>query len=461
MDIRLMEYFLAVVREGNISAAAAALHVSQPALSRQMKDLEEELGVELFLRGHRSITLTEEGSVLRRRAEEMVSLLQITEREINQVRNHLSGEVRIGTGESLAFHHLSKIAGRIHRDHPDVRFSITSGDTADLMEQLDNGLLDVALMFSDYDNSRYSGVQLPEEDKFAMLMRKDSPLAEKDVIKLSDLQGIPLIVPRAGRELFENSDVISEGGGFPIVSGHKVFFLCESGQKGCGTVEFTVKARLAKGPFFGSGDGMARAMGLVRDIGASELSGTVLETVRNFEAKMAGAELSPVMANILTAMKHNTLTPTVVSGKNVNEVTVTCDVRLLPGFDREYLTTILDDLSRKWDCEYRILSLSTGYESSPEADFLRILDNATKKVWGPEGDIQILPFVSMGSSDGRFLVDSHARVYGYSPVYPWDMTFDTAVTMVHGVNERIHKKSVVFGTDVLTEAIKEAVREEK
>lgn len=264
-----------------------------------------------------------------------------------------------------------------------------------------------------------------------------------------------------GRELFENSDVISEGGGFPIVSGHKVFFLCESGQKGCGTVEFTVKARLAKGPFFGSGDGMARAMGLVRDIGASELSGTVLETVRNFEAKMAGAELSPVMANILTAMKHNTLTPTVVSGKNVNEVTVTCDVRLLPGFDREYLTTILDDLSRKWDCEYRILSLSTGYESSPGADFLRILDNATKKVWGPEGDIQILPFVSMGSSDGRFLVDSHARVYGYSPVYPWDMTFDTAVTMVHGVNERIHKKSVVFGTDVLTEAIKEAVREEK
>jgi len=221
MDIRLMEYFLAVVREGNISAAAAALHVSQPALSRQMKDLEEELGVELFLRGHRSITLTEEGSVLRRRAEEMVSLLQITEREINQVRNHLSGEVRIGAGESLAFHHLSKIAGRIHRDHPDVRFSITSGDTADLMEQLDNGLLDVSLMFSDYDNSRYSGVQLPEEDKFAMLMRKDSPLAEKEVIKLSDLQGIPLIVPRAGRELFETD---SRFAGLRIVAVYNLIY---------------------------------------------------------------------------------------------------------------------------------------------------------------------------------------------------------------------------------------------
>ena len=221
MDIRLMEYFLAVVREGNISAAAAALHVSQPALSRQMKDLEEELGVELFLRGHRSITLTEEGSVLRRRAEEMVSLLQITEREINQVRNHLSGEVRIGAGESLAFHHLSKIAGIIHRDHPDVRFSITSGYTADLMEQLDNGLLDVALMFSDYDYSRYSGVQLPEEDKFAMLMRKDSPLAEKEVIKLSDLQGIPLIVPRAGRELFETD---SRFAGLRIVAVYNLIY---------------------------------------------------------------------------------------------------------------------------------------------------------------------------------------------------------------------------------------------
>ena len=265
----------------------------------------------------------------------------------------------------------------------------------------------------------------------------------------------------SGKELFENSDVISEGGGFPVVSGEKVFFLCESGQKGCGAVEFTVKARRSKGPFFTSGDGMARAMGLVRDIGATELSGARLETVRNFEEKMAGAELSPVMANILTAMKHNTMTPTVVSGKNVNEVKVTCDVRLLPGFDRAYLQSVLDDLSRKWDCEYKILSFSTGYESDPETGFLRILEDATRKVWkGTDRDLQILPFVSMGSSDGRFLVDSHARVFGYSPVLPWDMTFDSAVTMVHGVNERIHRESVVFGTQVLTEALREAVREE-
>ena len=107
MDIRIMEYYLAVVREGTISAAAEALHVSQPALSRQIKDLEDELRVTLFERGSRRIRLTEEGMILRRRAEEMVRLMQITQSEISQANNSLSGEVHIGAGESLAFHHLS------------------------------------------------------------------------------------------------------------------------------------------------------------------------------------------------------------------------------------------------------------------------------------------------------------------------------------------------------------------
>jgi DNA-binding transcriptional LysR family regulator len=134
MDIRIMEYYLAIVREGNISAAAQALHVSQSALSRQIKDLEEELGVTLFERGSRRIKLTEEGMILRRRAEEMVRLMQITESEISQAHSSLSGEVHIGAGESLAFHHLSRIAGEIHREHPDARDgsrlrSETNGET--------------------------------------------------------------------------------------------------------------------------------------------------------------------------------------------------------------------------------------------------------------------------------------------------------------------------------------------
>ena len=136
MDIRTMQYYLAVVREGTISAAAEALHVAQPSLSRQMKELEEELGASLFIRGNRKITLTEEGMVLRKRAEEMIRLMQMTEEEISQIKNHISGSVRIGAGESYSFHYLSRTAASLANDHPDIRFHITSGDTQDLMDEL-------------------------------------------------------------------------------------------------------------------------------------------------------------------------------------------------------------------------------------------------------------------------------------------------------------------------------------
>ena len=201
MDIHIMEYYLAIIREGNISAAAESLHLSQPALSRQIKDLEEELGVTLFERGSRKIKLTEEGMILRRRAEEMVRLMQITESEIREAQNKIAGEVHIGAGESLAFHHLSRIAGNIHQSYPDIRFHITSGDTADLMDQLDNGLIDIALIFTDYDHSQYQGIRLPKEDKLGLLMRKEDPLAEKTTITISDLKHIPLIIPRAAEDL--------------------------------------------------------------------------------------------------------------------------------------------------------------------------------------------------------------------------------------------------------------------
>ncbi len=262
-----------------------------------------------------------------------------------------------------------------------------------------------------------------------------------------------------GEEILRSSDVISEGGGFPILAGGKLLYLCESGQKGCGTVRFTVKARKAKGPFFGSGDGMARAMALAEDIGSTVLEERTLETVKAFEERLAGAALSPMMEKILLAMKHNTMTVTMVSGKNVNTVQVTCDVRLLPGYGRDYLEGVLEKLAQKWDCDYEILSLSQGYEANPESILLGQLERATQEALG-NPKAQILPFVSMGSSDGRFLTGLGARVYGYSPVYLWDMTFDTAVTMVHGVNERIHKDSVRLGTDVLSRAAVYAVKEE-
>ena len=202
MDIRTMQYYLAVVREGTISAAAEALHVAQPSLSRQMKDLEEELGAALFVRGNRKITLTEEGMVLRKRAEEMVRLMQRTEEEISQVKNHVSGSVRIGAGESVSFHYLSRTAASIAKEHPDIRFHITSGDTQDLMDELADGLIDFAVIFSDVDHALYESIPLPAEDGFGVLMRKDSPLAEKEAIRLSDLKNAPVIVSRASEQFF-------------------------------------------------------------------------------------------------------------------------------------------------------------------------------------------------------------------------------------------------------------------
>ena len=264
-----------------------------------------------------------------------------------------------------------------------------------------------------------------------------------------------------GEQLLQNSDVISEGGGFPILANGKELYLCETGQKGCGSVTFTVKARKAKGPFFGSGDGMARAMALAQDIGSRKLEGRELETVACFREALAGSTLSPMMEKILQAMQGNTLTVTLISGKSVNEVCVTCDVRLLPGFGREYLTGILEDLARKWDCTYEITFLGQGYESSPQGNFLKILEQATLEQRGKtRQEAQVVPFVSMGSSDGHLLVDCGAHVYGYSPVLPWDMTFDTAVSMVHGVNERIHRDSVLFGCRVLTQAVEKAAKKE-
>lgn len=209
MDIRTMQYYLAVVREGTISAAAEALHVAQPSLSRQMKDLEEELGVSLFERGNRKITLTEEGMVLRKRAEEMVRLMQMTEEEISSIKNHISGSVRIGAGESISFHYLSRAAASLAEEHPDIRFHITSGDTQDLMDELQNGLIDFAVIFTDVDHTLYQSLPLPAEDSFGVLMPKDSPLAENDVIHWSDLKGLPVIVSRASLPYFTGAEDLS------------------------------------------------------------------------------------------------------------------------------------------------------------------------------------------------------------------------------------------------------------
>ena len=202
MDLRNLKYFLAVVREGTISKASQTLHVAQPSLSRQMKELEEKLGVSLFVRGNRRITLTAEGLVLRKRAEEMLRLMQITKDEITEVKQHIAGTVRIGAGESYSFHYLSKAMAGLAQEHPGLHFKIRSGDTSDLMEELHHGLLDCAVIFTPIDHEFYEAIELPCEDSFGLLMRKDSPLCTCAELKLSDLTDLPLIVPRAAETYF-------------------------------------------------------------------------------------------------------------------------------------------------------------------------------------------------------------------------------------------------------------------
>lgn len=193
MELRILQYFLAVAREQNISRAAESLHLSQPTLSRQLRDMEEELGKQLFIRGTRRITLTDEGMILRKRAEEIMDLIKKTETEIAFTDSSISGDVYIGAGETEGVHFLTEAARLLQQEHPDVRFHIASGDTTDVTDDLDKGLIDFGLLFDPIDKSRYEYLTLPVQDSYGILMRKNSELAEKDTITPEDLWDKPLI----------------------------------------------------------------------------------------------------------------------------------------------------------------------------------------------------------------------------------------------------------------------------
>ncbi len=196
MELRVLHYFLAVAREQNISAAAQSLHLTQPTLSRQLKELEEELGKQLMVRGNRKITLTEEGMLLRRRAEEILELVDRTEKEVVQVDNTISGDIYIGTGETDGVRQIARLANQLQRDYPGIRFHIVSGDAVDVCERLDKGLLDFGILLGDIDKMKYHYLILPMRDTWGVLMRRDSPLAQQKAISPQDLWDKPLILSR-------------------------------------------------------------------------------------------------------------------------------------------------------------------------------------------------------------------------------------------------------------------------
>lgn len=196
MEIRVLKYFLAVAREQNISAAAQSLFLSQPTLSRQLKELEEELGKQLFIRGSRKITLTEEGLLLRKRAEEIVELLDKTEQELSRSDEQVSGEIYIGAGETDGLRLIAKAAKELQEQYPQITYRIISGDSVDITERLDKGLIDFALLLEPVDISKYSYLKFPVKDVWGVLMRRDCPLAQKKSISPRDLRDMPLIVSR-------------------------------------------------------------------------------------------------------------------------------------------------------------------------------------------------------------------------------------------------------------------------
>lgn len=194
MDIRVLQYFLTVAREESITRAAEALRMTQPPLSRQLKDLEDELGKKLLIRGSKKVTLTEDGMLLRKRAEEMIDLMEKTKAELAGSDEHINGEIYIGGGETDAVSLFAQTAGKLQKKYPLIHYHIYSGDAEIVMERLDKGLIDFGLLVGPVDVSRYDYMRLPISDTWGVLMRKDSPLAEKDVICAEDLWDKPLIV---------------------------------------------------------------------------------------------------------------------------------------------------------------------------------------------------------------------------------------------------------------------------
>ncbi len=195
MEIRVLKYFIAIAREQSILAAAESLHLSQPTLSRQIKDMEEELGKQLFIRGSRKITLTEEGMILRKRAEEILDLVQKTENEIT-LSDLICGDIFIGTGETDGVRFIAKSAKMLKEQYPDIHYHIVSGDSVDIIEKLDRGLIDFAVLVGNVDISKYNYMKLPIKDMWGVLMKKDSSLAQKECITPQDLWEKPLIVSR-------------------------------------------------------------------------------------------------------------------------------------------------------------------------------------------------------------------------------------------------------------------------
>lgn len=202
VEIRVLSYFLMVAREENITKAAKLLHITQPTLSRQLMQLEEELGARLFNRSNHRIILTEDGMLLKRRAQELIYLADKTKREFIREENQLAGEISIGCGEVSSVSCLSSLIASFREAYPQVRYELFSGNADNVKDRMERGLLDIGLFSEPAEISKYEFIRMPVKETWGILVRGDSPLAAKEAVRPEDLAEVPLLM--AKRELVQN-----------------------------------------------------------------------------------------------------------------------------------------------------------------------------------------------------------------------------------------------------------------
>ena len=210
MDIRVLEYYLIVAREESITKAAAILHVTQPTLSRQLMQLEEELQVKLFNRTSHSVVLTEDGLLFKRRAQEIVALSEKTKRDFIRGNRELSGEIGIGCGEFRSIQIIAQIMKEFKKEHPFVTFQIYSGNSSNIKERIESGILDIGVILDYVDIRKYEYVRIPLSEEWGVLVREDSPLAAMEYVTPQDIRELPLIISERSMRDHELADWIGK-----------------------------------------------------------------------------------------------------------------------------------------------------------------------------------------------------------------------------------------------------------
>lgn len=198
MEFRVLEYFLTIAREQSFSKAAEHLHITQPTLSRQIAELEEEIGKKLFVRGTRKLTLTEDGLLLKERAQEMITLKEKTKMELMSNESNIFGDVYIGGGETIGMNIIAKVIKQVQSKHPNIKFHLFSGNADSVIEKIEKGLMDFGVLVHSKGTEQYVNIDLPIKDSFGILMRKDDELANKEFVTLDDIIDKPLIISSQG-----------------------------------------------------------------------------------------------------------------------------------------------------------------------------------------------------------------------------------------------------------------------